>query len=560
MFNLLIRLKIKNLAVLKDIELDFDSGLTVISGESGAGKSMIIEAIRYLYGKRASIEDIRYETDGALIEGIFDFPESETIRTLLAQNDIEEDELYIVKREVMQNRKSIIKINSRMITLGALKDIMDEVVSIHSQSSQSEALEHSKHILYLDRYIDAPDRASYGKYQESFEEFKALEARIRELEYKDKNRVQQLQMFQHQYEELLAMDLVPDEEEKLEEEISYLDNFEKISNTLSSIQAQLSSEYAPQNMLYDIHSHIETLSNFDENYKEYGDAILEAYHTLDELGSRVGSDLSVLDYDEQSLNAKQSRLSDINSLKRKYNKTLDELIEYRTTLAEDIEQLGNIAQSFEALQNRRSQAQKRMEQYAKDLHTFRLEQKHFLENRIKKELNDLDMPGADFEISVREGAFDPHGYSDVEFLISTNAGEPLKSMNRIASGGEIARVMLALRTIFTESDAQSLLILDEIDTGVSGLVATRMAEKMQLLSKSRQVISISHLPQAAALADHHLYVSKKTSDQRTASAAAYLNAEDHIYEIARMLSGSDITEAALENAKTLIHAKNKETN
>ncbi|MFC3418146.1 DNA repair protein RecN [Salinicoccus hispanicus] len=557
---MLIRLKIKNLAVLKDIELDFDSGLTVISGESGAGKSMIIEAIRYLYGKRASIEDIRYETEGALIEGVFDFPESDTMRALLAQNDIEEDELYIVRREVMQNRKSIIKINSRMITLGALKDIMDEVVSIHSQSSQSEALEHNKHILYLDRYIDASDRASFGKYQESFEEFKALEARIRELEYKDKNRVQQLQMFKYEYEELEAMDLVPDEEEKLEEEISYLDNFEKISNTLSSIQAQLSSEYAPQNMLYEIHSHIETLSNFDENYKEYGDTVLEAYHTLDELGSRVGSDLSALDYDEESLNAKQSRLSDINSLKRKYNKTLDELIEYRIALAEDIEQLGNIAQSFEALQNRRAQAQKRMEQYAKDLHTFRLEQKHFLENRIKKELNDLDMPGADFEISVREGTFDPRGYSEVEFLISTNAGEPLKSMNRIASGGEIARVMLALRTIFTESDAQSLLILDEIDTGVSGLVATRMAEKMQLLSKSRQVISISHLPQAAALADHHLYVSKKTSDQRTASAAAYLDADDHIYEIARMLSGSDITEAALENAKTLIEAKNKETN
>ncbi|GAB3071885.1 DNA repair protein RecN [Salinicoccus sesuvii] len=557
---MLIRLKIKNLAVLKDIELDFDSGLTVISGESGAGKSMIIEAIRYLYGKRASIEDIRYETEGALIEGVFDFPESETIRALLAQNDIEEDELYIVKREVMQNRKSIIKINSRMITLGALKDIMDEVVSIHSQSSQSEALEHSKHILYLDRYIDIPDKSSYGKYQESFEEFKALETRIKELEYKDKNRVQQLQMFQHQYEELENMDLVHDEEEKLEEEISYLDNFEKISNTLSSIQSQLSSEYAPQNVLYDIHSHIETLSNFDENYKEYGDIILEAYHTLDELSSRVGSDLSTLDYDEQSLNAKQLRLSDINSLKRKYNKTLDELIEYRTTLAEDIEQLGNISQSFEALQNRRSQAQKRMENYAKDLHTFRLEQKHFLENRIKKELNDLDMPGADFEISVREGAFDSYGYSDVEFLISTNAGEPLKSMNRIASGGEIARVMLALRTIFTESDAQSLLILDEIDTGVSGLVATRMAEKMQLLSKSRQVISISHLPQAAALADHHLYVSKKTSAQRTSSAAAYLNAEDHVYEIARMLSGSDITEAALENAKTLIQAKNREPN
>lgn len=557
---MLIRLKIKNLAVLKDIELDFDSGLTVISGESGAGKSMIIEAIRYLYGKRASVEDIRHETEGAVIEGVFDFPESEKMQDLLAKNDIEEDELYIVRREVMQNRKSIIKINSHMITLGALKEIMNEVVSIHSQSSQSEALEHSMHIRYLDRYIDVADREAFGRYRDSFERLKALEARISELEYKDKNRVQQLQMYQHQYEELTTMELEEGEEERLEEEISYLDNFEKINNTLSLIHSQLSSEYAPQTLLYDIHGHIETLANYDESYREFSDTVLEAYHLLNELDSRVGSDLSTLDYDEESLNAKQARLSSLNSLKRKYNKTLDELIDYRRALADDIEQLENIAQSFDALEKKKDKMLKQMEKHAKELHDYRIEQKHFLENRIKKELQDLDMPEADFEISVREATFDSRGYSGVEFLISTNAGEPLKAMNRIASGGEIARVMLALRTIFTEFDAQSMLILDEIDTGVSGFVATRMAEKMQILSRTRQVISISHLPQAAALADHHLYVSKETMDQRTASSAKYLDADDHVYEIARMLSGSDITDAALENAKTLIAAKEKETN
>ncbi|MHC0552381.1 DNA repair protein RecN [Salinicoccus sp. CNSTN-B1] len=559
MFILLIRLKIKNLAVLEDIELDFDSGLTIISGESRSGKSMIIEAIRYLYGKRASVEDIRYETKGAVIEGVFDLPSTEAVQHLLKENDIPEDELYIIRREIMQNRKSIIKINSRMVTLGALKEIMSEVISIHSQSSQSEALEYGQHILYLDRYIDLENRPSFREYRQNHQKYKALEAKIKELEYKDKNRVQQLQMYRHQFDELEEMGLEEGEEDKLIEDIGYLDNYEKINGSLSLISNQLSTEYAPQTILYDITNHIETLSNFDESYKEFNDILVESYHLLNELDSKVSSDLSTLDYDEETLNLKQSRLSSINSLKRKYNMTVDELMDYQSKLERDIAELENIAQSFEALQEDREKALKEMEHHAKDLHDYRAEQKHFLETRIKKELHDLDMPAADFEIGISEANFDERGYTAVEFLISTNAGEPLKSMNRIASGGEIARVMLALRTIFTEFDAQTLLILDEIDTGVSGQVATRMAQKMARLSKTRQVISISHLPQAAAMADHHLYITKETSDHRTSSHAKYLNQDEHAYEIARMLSGSDISAAALENAKTLIKAKNEET-
>ena len=221
------------------------------------------------------------------------------------------------------------------------------------------------HIRYLDRYIDVADREAFGRYRDSFERLKALEARISELEYKDKNRVQQLQMYQHQYEELTTMELEEGEEERLEEEISYLDNFEKINNTLSLIHSQLSSEYAPQTLLYDIHGHIETLANYDESYREFSDTVLEAYHLLNELDSRVGSDLSTLDYDEESLNAKQARLSSLNSLKRKYNKTLDELIDYRRALADDIEQLENIAQSFDALEKKKDKMLKQMEELQK---------------------------------------------------------------------------------------------------------------------------------------------------------------------------------------------------
>lgn len=549
---MLIRLNIKNFAVLKNIELEFNNGLTVISGESGAGKSMIIEAVRYLYGKRASVEDIRFETEGAVIEGIFDFPESKEVKRLLSENDVPEEELYIVRREIMQNRKSIIKINSHMITLGALRNIMDEVISIHSQSSQNEALEYRMHIAYLDRFIGIHEEEKYNKYKESYSKFKALEEKIQDLEYKDRNRMQQLELYRHQYDELQAMELSHGEEEQLEEEISYFNNYEKIHDTLSHMRSQLESEYSPQVMLYEIHKSIETISKFDDTYTEFTDTILESYHLLNELDSKVSVDLSNVDYDEESYNEKQLRLASINNLKRKYNKNTDELIMLRESLNEDITQLENIAQSFEKLEREKSAAFDEMEKLASYLQNYRLERKHFLENRIKKELQDLDMPDADFEIEVKEGTFNQRGYSDVQFLFSPNKGEPLKSMNSIASGGEISRVMLAVRTIFTEFDRHSLLILDEIDTGVSGSVATKMSEKMKLLSKARQVLVISHLPQAAAIADNHLYVSKKTMDKRTVSIAEYLDEKEHVYEIARMMSGSDVTDAALENARSLI--------
>nr|WP_156823631.1 DNA repair protein RecN [Salinicoccus albus] len=549
---MLLRLNIKNFAVLKNIELEFTNGLTDISGESGSGKSMLIEAIRYLYGKRASVDDIRFETEGAVIEGAFDFPETPEMKELLVDNDIQEDELYIVRREIMQNRKSIIKINSSMITLGTLRKIMNEVISIHSQSSQNEALEKKLHIAYLDRFIGLHEEDILKRYKDSYRNYRALENRMNDLEYKDRNRIQQLELYQHQYDELASMNLVQGEEEQLEEDISYFNNYEKIHDTLSQMRFQLDSEYSPQAVLYEIQKSIDSLSKFDEGYLQFSDTILEAYHLLNELDSKVTADLSNIDYDEATFNDKQMRLAEINNMKRKYNRSYEELISLKDALGEDISQLENISQSFENLEAEKNEAFNEMESYAGALHNFRIERKHFLETRIRKELQELDMADSDFEIQVKEGTFNQEGYSDVNFLISANKGEPLKEMNQVASGGEISRVMLAIRTIFTEFDSHSLLILDEIDSGVSGSVATRMAEKMKRLAKTRQVLIISHLPQAAATSDHHLYVSKETVGERTVSTAKYLDAEAHVYEIARMLSGADVTNAALENAKTLI--------
>lgn len=549
---MLLRLSVQNFAVLENIELDFSRGMTVFTGESGAGKSKIIEAISYLEGRRASADDIRYGNSGAVIEGVFDFPVNDKLSSMLNSLGIEEDELYIVRREVMASSKSLIKINNQMVTLNNLKQIMALVLSIHSQSSQAEVLQKNEQIEYLDRYIGLGKESIFTEYQQHYQAYQSVKERIEELEYKDRNRLTQLELLKMQHAEISALELKEDEEEELEHELEFLSNYENIHEALSQIKSLLVSEYPPQGMLYDINQSLDTVTKFDESYTSYKDTLMDAYYLLTELNSHVSNDLSSIDYDAERLNAIQSRLNQFNQLKRKFTKTYSGLLQFEQELQEDIDDLENISQSFTRLEEEQKELYEKMEQSAMKLHTYRNERKHFLESKLRRELSELEMPNVQFEISLKESHFNPLGFTDVEFLIATNKGEPLKPMKQIASGGEVSRVSLALRTIFSEFDSDSLIIFDEIDTGVSGQVAARMVEKMKLLSKQRQVLAISHLPQAAATADHLLHVEKDTEGERTHSTAAYLNYEDKIEEIARMISGSKITEAARLNAAELL--------
>ena len=549
---MLLRLSVQNFAVLENIELDFSRGMTVFTGESGAGKSKIIEAISYLEGRRASADDIRYGNSGAVIEGVFDFPVNDKLSSMLNSLGIEEDELYIVRREVMASSKSLIKINNQMVTLNNLKQIMALVLSIHSQSSQAEVLQKNEQIEYLDRYIGLGKESIFTEYQQHYQAYQSVKERIEELEYKDRNRLTQLELLKMQHAEISALELKEDEEEELEHELEFLSNYENIHGALSQIKSLLVSEYPPQGMLYDINQSLDTVTKFDESYTSYKDTLMDAYYLLTELNSHVSNDLSSIDYDAERLNAIQSRLNQFNQLKRKFTKTYPGLLQFEQELQEDIDDLENISQSFTRLEEEQKELYEKMEQSAMKLHTYRNERKHFLESKLRRELSELEMPNVQFEISLKESHFNPLGFTDVEFLIATNKGEPLKPLKQIASGGEVSRVSLALRTIFSEFDSDSLIIFDEIDTGVSGQVAARMVEKMKLLSKQRQVLAISHLPQAAATADHLLHVEKDTEGERTHSTAAYLNYEDKIEEIARMISGSKITEAARLNAAELL--------
>lgn len=552
MLQVLLNLSIKNFAVLKQLELDFNRGLTVISGDSGAGKSMIIETIKYLYGKRASLDDVRHDTDRSIIEGVFDLPQTAKLDALFEVHDIPKDELCIVRREILQSRKSIIKINSKIVTLTALKDIMNEVMIIHSQGSHLTMLDTKRQRYYLDKFIDIESLDIYKTYQENYESFKRVHNKLVDLEQKNSTRMEQINIYKAYLTELESLELEEGQEDALEEELHYLNNFEKISINLEDIKKQFIGENPPNNVLFTIQEKLLDLIPFDQEYEPLYKSIIDAYHTLNELETKVSDSVSSMDFDRYRLNDIQQQLQEINRLKRMHSKTFDELIEYRDSLSNEIYELENITESLSALVKEKDRLYEETMHAGLELHEYRLKHKHELEMKIIEVLKTLDITHARFEIEAVKGKFSSSGISQITYNFSPNLGEPLKPLIDVASGGELSRVMLSFQTIFAKYDNHSLLILDEIDSGVSGVVASKMAHKMKQISEHTQTIVISHLAQTVASADHHLFVDKTIVDNRTVSVADYLDDRAHIEEIARILSGDNITDEAIKNAESLI--------
>ncbi len=552
---MLIKLSIQNFAVIRELELDFNDGLTVISGDSGAGKSMIIETIKYLYGKRASSEDVRHDTERSVIEGVFDLPDTAKLNALFDVHDIPKDELCIVRREVLQSKKSIIKINSKVVTLTALRDVMREVMMIHSQGSQLDMLDNKRQRYYLDQYINIESLDTYDSYQRNFHEFRRVHQKLVDLETKNNTRLEQINIYKEYLDEIEQLNLESDTESRLEEELNYLSNFEKISNQYKTLKHLFSRDVTPSSTVFGIQEQLSELIQHDSTLEPLYRNIEAAYHALNELELRVSEHLSNQDFDEARLNEIQQILQNINRLKRKHNKTFSELIEYRETLSSQIYELENISESMTTLMQQKNTLYETLEEEAEILHQFRLDNKAELEKGIIEELQTLDITHARFSIEVEKGKFSGTGISQINFNFSPNVGEPLKLLTDVASGGELSRVMLAFQTIFAKYDNHSLIILDEIDSGVSGIVASKMARKMQAISKDIQTIVISHLAQTVASADHHLYVDKEIVDNRTVSKAKYLNDGEHVEEIARILSGGNITNEALRNAESLIESQ-----
>ncbi len=548
-------LSIKQFAIIDELEIHFSDGLTVLSGETGSGKSIIIDAIGQLIGMRASSDYVRHGEKKAVIEGIFDIDESKDAISILENLSIDVDEDFLlVKREIFSSGKSICRINNQTVTLQDLRKVMQELLDIHGQHETQSLLKQKYHLKLLDDYAEDQYSNLLHQYQDVFSKYKDKRKELEELESADQALLQRLDLMKFQFEELTEASLKEDEVEQLETDIKRIRNSEKLSLALNSAHQVLTDENAIPDRLYELSNHLQSINDIvPKKYEKLKEDVDQFYYILEDAKHEIYDEMANTEFDEQILNDLESRMNLLNNLKRKYGKDISELIAYQGKLEEEINKIENYEQSTSQLREEISQLYKEVFEVGKELSKERRRVARELRDHIVSEIQNLQMKDANLEISFKPlDEPNQEGIEFVEFLISPNKGEPLKSLNKIASGGELSRIMLALKSIFVKSRGQTAILFDEVDSGVSGQAAQKMAEKMRDIAEYIQVICISHLPQVASMSDHHLLISKASNDDRTTTQVKELLEDDRIDEVARMISGASVTELTRENAKEMI--------
>lgn len=559
---MLQNLSIKQFAIIDELEIQFSDGLTVLSGETGAGKSIIIDAIGQLIGMRASSDFVRHGEKKAIIEGIFDIDNSIEAISILSELGIDIDEDFLlVKREIFSSGKSICRLNNQTVTLQDLRKVMQELLDIHGQHETQSLLKQKYHLKLLDDYAEDKYLKLKEQYQDIFRSYKQKQKELEELESADQALLQRLDLMKFQYEELQEAQLKEDEEEQLESDINRIQNSEKLSIALNNAHMTLTDDNAITDRLYEFSNQLQVINDILPNkYQKLKEEVDQFYYTLEDAKHELYDDMTNTEFDEQVLNEAESRMNLLNNLKRKYGKDIPSLITYQSKLEHEISKIENYEESTAQLKEEINILKDRVydkgQQLSKERRNVALE----LRDHIVAEIRNLQMKDANLEI-----AFQPleepnqDGIEFVEFLISPNKGEPLKSLNKVASGGELSRIMLALKSIFVKSRGQTAILFDEVDSGVSGQAAQKMAEKMQDIASYIQVICISHLPQVASMSDYHLLISKASDDSRTTTHVKELKNEERINEVARMISGAHVTDLTRENAKEMISQNQRQT-
>lgn len=548
-------LSIKQFAIIDELEIQFSDGLTVLSGETGSGKSIIIDAIGQLIGMRASSDYVRHGEKKAIIEGIFDIDNSKDAIHVLQDLNIDIDEDFLlVKREIFSSGKSICRINNQTITLQDLRKVMQELLDIHGQHETQSLLKQKYHLQLLDDYAGDQYSDLLSQYHDVFNRYKSKRKELEELESADQALLQRLDLMKFQLEELTEASLKEGEVDQLETDIKRIQNSEKLSLALNNAHMTLTDENAITDRLYELSNFLNEINDIvPDKYVKLKEEVDQFYYTLEDAKHELYDEMTNTEFDEQVLNELESRMNLLNNLKRKYGKDVSELIAYQGKLENEINKIENYEQSTSQLREEINDLYKQVIKVGKSLSAKRRKVARELRDHIVSEIQNLQMKDANLEISFKP-LDEPNieGIEFVEFLISPNKGEPLKSLNKIASGGELSRIMLALKSIFVKSRGQTAILFDEVDSGVSGQAVQKMAEKMRDIAEYIQVICISHLPQVATMSDHHLLISKHTTEDRTTTQVKELENDDRIDEVARMISGASVTDLTRENAKEMI--------
>ncbi|HDX9579833.1 TPA: DNA repair protein RecN [Bacillus pseudomycoides] len=565
---MLSELSIRNFAIIESLNISFQKGLTVLSGETGAGKSIIIDAISLLVGGRGSAEFVRYGTDKAEIEGLFYIEDEQHPCVIKAEElDIEiEDGMIILKRDISGNGKSVCRVNGKLVTLSTLKEIGKTLVDIHGQHETQDLMNEERHLFMLDHFEGDHILVQLEKYQNAYREYEQLKKQLRSLTENEQQMAHRLDLIQFQHEEIRNADLKIDEEQNLLEERLKISNFEKIYKVLGDSYRSLTEDRSGLDHVRNAMNQMESITDLDTAYQENYDTIANSYYLLEEVAYQLREKLDMMEYDPNRLDEIETRLNEIRMLKRKYGNTVEEILAYADEIEKEIFTIENKDVHIETTKKKL----KEIEQLIVKEATLLSDMRHDLANRlttaIHQELKELYMEKTKFEVMIKkkvgtiddplvEGApvkMTQDGYDSVEFYISTNPGEPLKPLSKVASGGELSRIILALKSIFSKHQGVASVIFDEVDTGVSGRVAQAIAEKIYRVSVNSQVLCITHLPQVASMADSHLFIRKQIVNNRTVTSVTVLSQDEKVTEIARMISGVEITDLTTEHARELL--------
>ena len=556
---MLKELRINNFAIIEDLTIEFEKGLNLITGETGSGKSIIIEALEMVLGARANKNMIRTGEKRAIIEAIF-FTDDD-IKGILKELGYESDEVLILSKEIGRDYPSISRINNRPVSVSILSSLTEKMVDIFGQHEHQSLLSVKNHILILDSLLDKEASDLIDTIKGLFNQYKELNTSIEKLSISSEKRNRELELLKYQIDEIENANLSPDDDIDLETEYKRLNNLTNIINELSLAISIFKGEEMEANILSLLDkamSFIDNTTKFDQNTIILKTRLDSLRYEFSELANDVIYYAESLETDDEKLFLLRERLDLVNTLKKKYGNSVSAIMEFKEKTENEYNDLINSESRLLELTNKRDDLMNRLSQNADLLTKKRKEKALELEKKIKKELVSLNMGEVVFKVNFnKESSLNSRGKDNIEFLISTNPGEALKPLSQIISGGEMSRIMLAFKGILADKDKIFTLIFDEIDTGISGRTAQVVGEKIKKISHGRQVISISHLPQIAALAETHFVIKKSSKNKQTITQVLKLSEEERVEELARLLGGVDVTEITKRHAKEMLEMSNR---
>ena len=534
-------LHIKNIGIIDDLSINLNEGLNILTGETGAGKTLIIDSLGIISGERFSKEMIRNGENYSYVEACIYLPENE--------NAI--DGNIIVSREIYSNGRNMCKINGRMVTVNELKEYMQNIIDIHGQHDNQYLLNKESHIEYLDSFANEEISEYKEEYKEQYCKYQDIKNKLKNNFGDEKEKQRKLDLLNYQFEEIDKADLKIGEDKELDVKREMILNSEKINENLNIADLEV-SEKAIDSINNAIRA-LEKIEDLNEEYKNKLNTLKSTYYDIQELARDITSLREDTFFDENEREKVESRLDVIFSLKRKYGNTIEEIINYKNEIEEEIIRIKNLDEYNNKLKNDLDDIENKMYEISLKMNQIRRKNGIELEKKINNELKDLEMKNSKIKIDIlfnNERNFNSNGLDKVQFLISTNIGEQEKELNKIASGGEMSRIMLAIKNVLSNVDIVPVLIFDEIDTGISGIAAKSVGEKLKSISKKHQVLCVTHLGSIAAKGNYNYYISKNVKDNKTKTNIELLNEEKTIREIARIVSGK-ITEISLKNAMEL---------